>query len=84
MAEARIKPTIRRQSEKTVINLVTALPESETVIIETEEDQPAEITLAAPYAYYDENGVLQSWSAGQIVKDAAQITLLISRGAVFE
>lgn len=45
---------------------------------------PVYVTLSAPYAYYDDAGMLHSWSAGQKVEDAADILLLTERGAELE
>jgi hypothetical protein len=42
---------------------------------------PDEVTLLRPYAFYDEDNTLHSWSDGQVVKDADQIKTLLDRGA---
>lgn len=46
-------------------------------------DDSAPVRLTAPYAFYDEDGNLRSWNAGQRVggEDAA---LLMQRGAPVE
>lgn len=75
---------VRRQQRVTTMNPVSALPQTATVVVDGVEDEPTSVTLAAPYGFYDDNGVLQFWAAGQTVTDAEQIALLISVGAVFE
>lgn len=47
----------------------------------TTEGGKAEVVLAAPYAYYDADGVLNSWHPGQKVTDPTIIAVLIARGA---
>lgn len=50
---------------------------------QAEAAQPdvSEVVLATPYAYYDEDGTFHSWNAGDVVRDAATIALLIARNA---
>jgi len=45
----------------------------------TPADQPAQVTLASPYGYYDDNDQFHGWCVGAVVTDAAQITDLITR-----
>ena len=80
---------VRRQGSKKVTNPITAEVTTEPVIEETESPMPTSVTLAAPYAFYDDSGSpdhgkLYSWAAGQVVEDAATIALLVERGAIFK
>lgn len=43
--------------------------------------QPDPVTLAAPYAYYDDQDALHFWNEGQTVADPAQIAELVARKA---
>lgn len=51
---------------------------------EERDELPESVTLAAPYAFYDDNGALHNWHQGQVVTDPEQVALLISRGVIFE
>ncbi|WP_428391476.1 hypothetical protein [Lichenicoccus sp.] len=42
------------------------------------------IKFVAPFAFYDDEGVLHSWVAGQLVEDPAEIESLRERGASIE
>ena len=44
----------------------------------------ASVTLAAPYAFYDDAGDLQAWQAGYAESDPVKIAVLIQRGAPLE
>lgn len=84
---ARVAPVavVRHQRTKRTVNPVTAETLEQTVITDDAADVlPARVTLAAPYGFYDDAGVYQSWAAGQVVQDAAVIALLVARGAIFE
>lgn len=45
---------------------------------------PASITLIAPYAYFDAEGVAHGWAQGDTVTDASEIADLIARGARYK
>ena len=74
---------VRRQGKGSVMSIITAIPREVATIDEDDEQIPASVTLAAPYAYYDDSDVLRSWAAGQVVADASDVSLLIERGAIF-
>lgn len=79
------KRAVRRQVTTQVVDPATTSTVQKTDVVDTEEaDLPARVTLAAPYAFYDDENVLHSWLAGSVVEDAGDIALLIDRGAVFE
>jgi hypothetical protein len=83
--KARGGKALRTQTRVTEVDPVTAVASTKTVIEDTEPSElPASVKLAAPYAFYDDNGELQSWAQGQIVDDAEVIALLVDRGAIFE
>ncbi len=42
---------------------------------------PDSVTLASPYGYYDDAGVMRMWFAGQVVTDSDQIEDLLERDA---
>lgn len=42
---------------------------------------PASVTLAAVYGFYEEDGSPRFWQPGQVVTDAAEIDLLLERDA---
>ena len=42
---------------------------------------PDKVTLASPYAFYEDNGDLRNWAAGAVVTDADEIAVLIDRQA---
>lgn len=42
------------------------------------------VRLTAPYAFYDDEGVLNQWAFGQVVKDDAVIKMLVARAAPIE
>ena len=44
----------------------------------------ASVTLAAPYAFYDDVGELQSWQVGYTESNPVKIAVLIQRGAPLE
>lgn len=76
--------TVRRQVTTPVINPVTSLVADVTKIIDTDEAEcPVSVTLAAPYAFYDDDGVLHSWGQGCVVSDPADIACLVDRGVIF-
>lgn len=77
------KATVRTEVKKPVVDAVTAETTIKTDVEDSEVDElPAKITLAAPYAFYDDDGKLQSWLEGSVVDDADTIALLIGRGVV--
>lgn len=79
------KRTVRRQSRVDKTDPVTAVTVTQTVVKDEEADAlPSSVKMAAPYAFYEDDGSLRSWSAGQIIEDAEEIALLVVRGAVFE
>lgn len=79
------KTTVRTEVKKPVVDVVTAETKTKTDVEDTEVDElPAKITLAAPYAFYDDDGELQSWLAGSVVEDPDTIALLIGRGAIIK
>ena len=44
----------------------------------------APVRLVGPYCFYDEAGALQAWTSGQLVSDAATVSMLWERGAPVE
>jgi hypothetical protein len=79
------KTKVRRQSQVKTMNVVTAEEVTKTEVTEEEaDDLPKSVKLAAPYAFYEDDGALRSWAAGQTVEDPAEITVLVERGALFE
>lgn len=81
---ARGKRAVRRQITTQVVDAVTTSTVPQTTVVDTEEAElPSRVTLAAPYAFYDEENVLHSWLAGSVVEDPAEIAVLVDRGAVF-
>ncbi len=62
----------------------TPVQESKKKSKKADETAPAQVVLAAPFAYFDEDGALQSWQPGFIETDAAKVADLISRGAPLE
>jgi hypothetical protein len=79
------KATVRTEVKKPVVDVVTAETTTKTDVEDTEVDElPAKITLAAPYAFYDDEGKLQSWLEGSVVEDADTISLLIDRGVILK
>ncbi len=76
---------VRRQRAQVSTNPVTAEQTTETVVDEVDAAAlPSSVTLAAPYAFYDDAGELRSWAQGRVVDDPAEIALLVDRGAIFE
>lgn len=47
----------------------------------TEDVKLEPVILSAPYAFYDDDEKLHSWAAGETVKDAESIQILIDRRA---
>lgn len=45
---------------------------------------PAKVRLTAPHGFIDENSRHRYWNAGEVVGDAAEVALLINRGAPVE
>lgn len=45
---------------------------------------PTKIRLTCPYGFYDDDGKLHMWQAGQEVTDADEIKTLINGGAEHE
>jgi ALTTAQ repeat len=81
----KAKATVRTQVKKPVVNVVTAETTTKTDVEDTEVDElPAKITLAAPYAFYDDDGKLHSWLEGSVVEDSDTIALLIGRGVILK
>lgn len=79
------KRTVRTQVKETSVLATTAEKVTTTAVQNTEVDElPARVVLAAPYAFYDDDGALRSWGQGRVVEDPAEIALLIDRGAIFE
>ena len=80
-----VKTKVRHQRQKQVTSIVTAEEQTETEITDDDVDvMPASLTLAAPYAFYDDAGEMHQWLAGQTVSDATEIALLVDRGAIFK
>lgn len=78
------KPTKRTQATVTKTDPVTDVATTSDVIDQVELDElPATATLAAPYAFYDDDGALHSWAAGHVLVDADEIAMLMDRGALF-
>ena len=42
---------------------------------------PAQVVLASPYGFYDDDQQLRMWQADQVVTDPEHIALLIARAA---
>ena len=42
---------------------------------------PVEVTLASPFAFYDDDNALHTWAAGFVESDVQNIALLIERCA---
>jgi hypothetical protein len=83
-AKTKVKTTVRRQAVVVKTDPVTDVKTTTDVITDVVVDEtPATATLAAPYAYYDDDGKLNSWAAGQVLVDADEIASLIERGAIF-
>lgn len=79
------KAKVRRQKQVNSVSILNAESATETVVIETEEEElPKSVKLAAPYAFYDDGGALRSWSAGQVVEDSVEIAMLVDRGVLFD
>ncbi|NMM21837.1 MAG: hypothetical protein HHJ15_18110 [Rhodoferax sp.] len=76
--------TVRHQRKKSSVNTVSAEIEITTVVTDDVEAMPVRVTLASPYAFYDDAGALQSWAAGQVVDDSVVIAVLVDSGAIFE
>ena len=84
-AEPTPKVVVLRQRLIRRMNPVSAQFIEHFGVEEEELDElPESVTLAAPHAFYDDNGALHNWHQGQIVTDPEQIALLISRGVIFE
>lgn len=50
--------------------------------VEAKDSLPESVTLAAPYAYFEEDGETANyWSENQVVTDPDQIRDLMTRGA---
>lgn len=82
---AKGKRTVRTQVNETSVLATTAETVTTTAVQDTQVDElPASVTLAAPYAFYDDEGALRSWGQGRVVDDPAEIALLVERGAIFE
>ncbi len=80
-----VKTKVRHQRQKQVTSIVTAEEQTETEITDDDVDVlPTSLTLAAPYAFYDDAGAMHQWLAGQTVSDATEIALLVDRGAIFK
>lgn len=76
---------VRTQVQRTVVDPATTSTRKTTDVDEDEVDElPTKVTLAAPYAYYDDENVLHSWGQGRVVEDPDEIALLVARGAIFE
>lgn len=76
---------VRHQRKKQTVRALTAEVQEETVITDDATDVlPTRVTLAAPYGFYAEDGAYVAWAAAQVVEDAAEIALLVARGAIFE
>lgn len=45
---------------------------------------PASVKLASPYAFYDDDNNMRSWSHGQVVTDPEHIAVLLERAAPLE
>lgn len=83
--EAPQKIIVLRQRLIRRMNPVTAQNIEQFGVEEEERDElPESVTLAAPHAFYDDNGALHNWHQGQVVTDPEQVALLISRGVIFE
>ena len=85
-AEAAAEKTrkVRRQRDVLVTDPATDTSTLTAVILDEDAtDLPQTATLAAPYGFYDDDGSYLSWAAGQVLTDAAEIAMLIERGAVF-
>lgn len=79
------KRTLRTQVQQSSVLAATAETVTTTDVQDKEVDElPASVKLAAPYAFYDDEGALHSWPQGFVAVDAAEIALLIERGAIFE
>lgn len=79
----KAKATVRTEVKKPLVDAITAEYTIKTDVEDSEVDElPAKITLAAPYAFYDDEGKLQSWLEGSVVEDADTIALLIGRGVI--
>lgn len=78
------KKTTRRQRSATRAQLDGTELTDTTVTEEGVATLPATVTLACPFAYYDDAGDLHSWGAGRVVTDADEIADLAARGAIFE
>lgn len=79
------KRNVRRQVTTNVVDAATTGTVKKTNVVDSDEAElPARVTLAAPYAFYDDENVLHSWLAGSVVEDPAEIAVLVDRGAVFE
>lgn len=84
-AKVARRGTLRVQRQVVAVDPVTADATTETVVQDEEESAlPESVTLASPYAYYDDEGALHSWLGGQVVTGAEEIALLVGRGAIVE
>lgn len=80
-----VKTKVRHQRQKQVTSIITAEEQTVTEITADDVDVlPTSLTLAAPYAFYDDAGEMHQWLAGQTVSDATEIALLVDRGAIFK
>lgn len=76
---------IRTEVKKKVVDVVSGTTSTVTEVEDTDVDElPSKIQLAAPYAFYDDEGKLHSWLEGSEVTDSSTIALLIGRGAVIK
>ena len=79
------RPYVRRQKVEVVTDVVTDQKTTRDVLTDEDvEALPASVKVAAPYAFYDDNGKLHSWAAGQVLDDAEEIAILVDRGVIFE
>ncbi|MGJ7529847.1 hypothetical protein [Variovorax sp. GB1P17] len=82
---SRGKRAVRRQVTTQIVDAAATSTVATIDVVGTEEAElPSRVTLAAPYAFYDDDGVLRSWLGGSVVEDPAEIALLVDRGVVFE
>ncbi|QOR55276.1 MAG: hypothetical protein SHS37scaffold220_45 [Phage 67_12] len=74
----------RTQTTVKTVDPVTSNVTISDVLGEVDLDAvPASATLAAPYAFYDDEGAMHSWAAGQVLVDPDEIAMLLDRGALF-
>lgn len=82
---AKGKRTVRRQVTAKVVDAANTTTVETTKVVDTDEAElPPSVKLAAPYAFYDDDGQLHSWLQGSEISDADTIALLVDRGAIFE